>query len=80
MSCIASVMMVLECKSNGSEVLFVIFYGIFYVGVPICTLVVLFRAPNDESRAPKDESWIGLFLKRKALEEKQKIERLNKPE
>jgi hypothetical protein len=43
---------------------------ILIVVAPICSLIVLFGA--------KGEAWLSLYFKRKALEEKQKIEQLTK--
>ena len=45
------------------------FFVILIVAVPICSLIALFGSSGD--------SWLALYFKRKALEEKNKIERLN---
>ena len=40
------------------------------IAIPLCNLVVLFGSKGD--------NWLALYFRRKALEEKRKIEELNK--
>lgn len=47
------------------------------IGVPCITLPLLYNFKYNPPTGAQPTSWLGLFLRRKRLEEQQKIERLS---
>lgn len=51
-----------------------LFYAFFFIVTPVLSIITIYRSSSNGAR----KSWVALWLERKALEEKKKIEELSK--